>query len=137
MLTISFKLWGDLGVVRLFVDAHFFEETAAEAMGVDREQPITITVTFAEGYLENDFVRSGTTFLLPFRRSYSLAYILALQIPKIEVKQSPRFVLEFQLTQIAKRFLNARVLLLPTFLRMSFLKEFSSPTHHLGKLAKA
>jgi hypothetical protein len=49
-------VWRDLGVVRLFVDAHFFEENAAEAMGVDREQPITVIISFGEGYLENDTV---------------------------------------------------------------------------------
>jgi poly [ADP-ribose] polymerase 6/8 len=76
--------WGDLGVVRLFIDTHFFEENAANAMGVDRELPITIIITFGEGYLENDVV------------------------PKVEVKQvkNPRFALEFQLTQIAQKFLK-------------------------------
>jgi hypothetical protein len=50
------QAWGDLGVVRLFIDTHFFEENAANAMGVDRELPITIIITFGEGYLENDVV---------------------------------------------------------------------------------
>ncbi|ELR22617.1 C2 domain containing protein [Acanthamoeba castellanii str. Neff] len=78
------SVWRDLGVVRLFVDAHFFEENAAEAMGVDREQPITVIISFGEGYLENDTV------------------------PKVEVKQlkNPRFALEFQLTQIAQKFMK-------------------------------
>ncbi|KAL6078224.1 Poly [ADP-ribose] polymerase 6 [Balamuthia mandrillaris] len=80
----SCTLWRELNTVRLFLDAHFLDAEACEAMGVDIEEPITIALQFGPGYLEND------------------------KIPGVEVKQSQnkRFGLEFQLTEIARAFLK-------------------------------
>lgn len=53
----SVKLWRELNAVRLFLDVRFLDAMMAEALGVDRNEPIVVVVTFGDSYIENDAVQ--------------------------------------------------------------------------------